>query len=149
MATEEKSLEPGLTPAAEGKEPSLEEKVDEKPADFTSLQKIIASQNELLLSLTKKIDSMETRQDVSDSAIISVAKRVGEGGGGGGLLAQILPFLRQSGPSPFERIANDMFVKSLTFSGLVTDRMARDLFKDEYDKALTDMRKSLAGASEA
>ena len=88
---------------------------------------------------------MEDHQDKTDDAIIEVAKKVGKGGGGGNLLAQILPLL-QSRSSPLEKIATGMFIRNIAFSTLVTERLAKKQFGDEYAKMIKEMEADLSGA---
>ncbi len=139
MATEEKG--PG---SSEG--PGNGEKEPEKPADLTTLQETIVAQNNLLLSLNKRLEAMEKHQDTTDDAIIEVAKKVGSSGGGGGLLAQILPLLSQRGPGPLEKIAMRSFLENMAFSALTTRRIAKKQFGDEYTKMVKEMEAEMSGA---
>jgi|GEM_PF-3713431 len=104
-----------------------------------------------LADMHTKVEALESHQDQSDAAIIEVAKKVGGGGGGdskgGNLLAQILPYLTQSrGPSPLEKVAQGMFIRNLSFSTLVTERLAKKQFGDEYTKMVKEMEDTLTGA---
>ena len=125
--------------------PGNEEKELEKPADLASLQETIVAQNELLLSLGKRLEKMEKHQDTTDEAIISVAKRVGSSSGGGGLLAQILPLLASRGPGPLEKIAMNMFLRNMAFTSLTTERLAKRQFGDEYTKMVKEMEDEISG----
>ena len=125
----------------------------EAPDRLEQLYNLIENQNNAILLLTGKMADMtkglgalEEHQDQSDTAIIKVAKKVGGGGDKSSLLAQILPFLQQSrGPSPLEKIANQMFIRNIAFTSLTTERLAKKQFGDEYAAMVKDMEADLAG----
>jgi hypothetical protein len=124
------------------------------------LYKMLENQNNAILLLTGKMTDMTTglktleeHQDTADTAIIEVAKKVGGGGGGGGgagnLLAQILPYLKQDrGPSPLEKIANQMFIRNIAFTSLTTERLAKKQFGDEYARMVKDMESEMYGVKD-
>lgn len=107
--------------------------------------------------LTDKLGEISTglrevkdHQDQSDAAIIEVAKKVGGGGGSGGsnLLAQILPILAQPrGPGPLEKVAMNMFLRNMSFSSLVTDRLAKAQFGEAYTNMVKEMETELYGST--
>lgn len=127
------------------------------PDRLEKLYTLIETQSNAIITLTGKmaemhttVEALELHQDQSDAAIIEVAKKVGGGGGGdskgGNLLAQILPYLTaQRGPGPLEKIAQGMFIRNLAFSTLVTERLAKQQFGDEYKKMVKDMEADLSG----
>ncbi len=130
----------------------------EAPDRLEQLYNLIENQNNAILLLTGKMTEMTTglkaleeHQDQSDTAIIEVAKKVGGGGGGGtaSLLAQIMPYLTQSrGPSPLEKIANQMFIRNIAFTSLTTERLAKKQFGEEYAAMVKDMEADLAGGKD-
>lgn len=125
----------------------------EAPDRLEQLYTMLENQNNAILLLTGKMTEMTTglktleeHQDQSDTAIIEVAKKVGGGGGGGtaSLLAQIMPYLTQSrGPSPLEKIANQMFIRNIAFTSLTTERLAKKQFGDEYARMVKDMESEM------
>ena len=135
------------------------EEPPEAPDRLEQLYNLIENQNNAILLLTGKMADMTTNlealgshQDQSDAAIIEVAKKVGGGGGGGkgDLLAQVLPYLLQPrGPSALEKVAQSMFIRNLSFSTLVTDRLAKKQFGDEYTKMVKEMEADMSGKKDA
>ena len=87
---------------------------------------------------------MEEHQETTDNAIIKVAEKVGKGGGGN-TLAQLLPLLSSRGPNPLEKVAMGMFIRNIAFSTLVTERLAKKQFGDEYTKMIKDMESEMSG----
>lgn len=126
-----------------------EPKKPQQQADIASLQKIIISQNEALLAISNKLESLEKHQDQTDTAIIEVAKKVGSSGGKSSLLAELAPLLASSrGPSPMEKIAMNMFMRNIAFSTLTTERLAKKQFGEEYTKMVKDMEAEMSGAGD-
>jgi len=128
----------------------------EAPDRLEQLYNLIENQNNAILLLTGKMAEMTTNlgelgahQDQSDAAIIEVAKKVGGGGGKSDLLTQILPYLLQSrGPSPLEKIANQMFIRNIAFTSLTTERLAKKQFGEEYASMVKEMEADLAGTKD-
>jgi len=87
---------------------------------------------------------MEEHQETTDNAIIKVAEKVGKGGGSN-TLAQLLPLLSSRGPNPLEKVAMGMFIRNIAFSTLVTERLAKKQFGDEYTKMIKDMESEMSG----
>jgi hypothetical protein len=154
----EEKRNPGLIEGLESVESEIPiEGPPGAPDSLEKMYKVIETQSNALILLTGKLaemttslEALESHQDQSDAAIIEVAKKVGGGGGGGGgggnLLAQILPYLTQPrGPSPLEKVAQSMFIRNLSFSTLVTDRLAKKQFGDEYTKMVKEMEADLSG----
>lgn len=126
----------------------------EAPDRLGKLHNLIEVQTKAILMLTgklaemtTKVESLESHQDQSDTAIIEVAKKVGGGGGGGSnLLAQLIPLLRQNpGPSPLEKVAMQSFMRNIAFASLTTERLAKKQFGDEYTKMVKDMEADMSG----
>ena len=69
-------------------------------------------------------------------------------GGGGNTLAQLLPLLTSRKASPLEKVAMGMFIRNIAFSSLVTERLAKKQFGDEYAKMIKDMEGELGGEGE-
>jgi len=150
-------MRPGLNEDLES-EPNgrLSEEPTEDLDSLETIQRLLKVQNKALLDLTgkliettTKLDTLESHQDQSDAAIIEVAKKVGGGGGSGkgDLLTQVLPYLMQPrGPSPLEKVAQSMFIRNLSFSTLVTDRLAKKQFGDEYTKMVKEMEADLSAS---
>jgi hypothetical protein len=141
----------------ESAEPEIQiEEPIEAPDRLEQLYNLIENQNNAILLLTGKMAEMTTNlgelgahQDQSDAAIIEVAKKVGGGGDKASLLAQILPFLTQSrGPSPLEKIANQMFIRNIAFTSLTTERLAKKQFGEEYAAMVKEMEADLAGTKD-
>ena len=150
----EEQRSPGLIEDLESEVPS--EESTGPPDSLEKLYKLITSQTNAIMLLTgkladmtTKVESLESHQDQSDAAIIEVAKKVGGGGAGGGgssLLAQIRPYLPQNrGPSPLEKIANQMFMRNIAFTSLTTERLAKRQFGEEYASMVKEMEADLAG----
>ena len=113
-----------------------------------TLLEAISAQNEALVAISTRLKEVEKHQDTTDDAIIEVAKKVGEGGGGrSGLLAELAPLLAARGPGPMERIAMRMFIRNIAFSTLTTERLAKKQFGDEYKSMVDEMEAEMSGAS--
>lgn len=151
-------MNPGQNEDLESAEPEIQiEKPIEAPDRLEQLYTMLENQNNAILLLTGKmtemtkgLEGLEAHQDQSDTAIIEVAKKVGDGGGSkGDLLAQILPYLLQPrGPGPLEKIANQMFIRNIAFTSLTTERLAKKQFGDEYASMVKEMEADLAGAKD-
>ena len=101
-----------------------------------------------LADTSKDLKELKDHQDRTDEAIIEVAKKVGSGGGKGGkgdLLAQILPYLMQRGPSPLEKVAMKSFMRTMAFTSLTTERLAKRQFGEEYTKMIKEMESDIYG----
>lgn len=150
-------MNPGQSEGLESAESEIPIEEPTGPPDrLDKLYKVIETQTNAIMLLTgklaemtTKVESLESHQDQSDAAIIEVAKKVGGGGVGGekgSLLTQILPYLMQSrGPSPLEKIANQMFIRNIAFTSLTTERLAKKQFGEEYANMVKEMEADLAG----
>lgn len=147
-------LKHGPNADLESEQSETSEEPLEAPARINKIENLIKSQNEMISQLNENFSKMwnslvdvKDHQDQSDAAIIEVAKKVGSGSGGSGnLLAQILPILAQPrGPSPMEKIAMNMFLRNMTFSSLVTDRLAKQQFGEAYTTMVKEMEAELYG----
>ena len=126
----------------------------EAPDRIEKLYDLIEKQSSAIMMLTGKVaevvtkaEALEEHQDQADQAIIEVAKKVGGGGGGkGDLLSQILPYLLQPrGPSPLEKVAMNSFMRTMAFTSLTTERLAKKQFGEEYNKMIKEMEADLYG----
>lgn len=133
----ETSLGPSEGLESEGRE-------QEKPAELT-LMEIIAAQNETLLAVNKRLEAVEESIKITDQALIETLKKVGSSGGGSSLLAQLLPLFSQRGPGIIEKIAMRSFYETMAFSTLLTRRMARKQFGEEFTRMVQEMEADISG----
>lgn len=144
-------MSPGQIEGSESESPI--EGPPEAPDRLEKLYGLIERQSNAIILLTGKVaevvtkaEALEEHQDQADAAIIEVAKKVGGGGGKGDLLSQILPYLLQPrGPSPLEKVAMNSFMRTMAFTSLTTERLAKKQFGEEYNKMIKEMEADLYG----